>query len=363
MRVLDRLHLYLARQFFKGFFTVYMGLAFVVLLFDSVELMRRASGREFVPFRTILEMGLLKLPQMMEMLLPFVFLFGAMFAFWRLNRSHELVVIRTGGVSVWQFLKPALAVAALWGVMQVSLFNPFSAALYAKYSQLEAKYFERGIYQSFISTDGLWIRQIETDFTMILHANIVEPDLSLREINAFIFDPGFVFQRRIDADTAILSEGSWTFDRVTVTEQNGDRTSRPKLQIISSLTLDKIQESFAPPESLSVWKLPGFITVLENSGFSAMPHRLYFHSMLTTPFMLMAMVLIAACFTISPARHQKTVLLIVGGIFCGFVFYTFSDIVHALGGSGRIPVIFAAWAPFFITAFLGIATLLHNEDG
>ncbi len=363
MRALDRLHTYLVLQFFKGFLLAYSALAAVVLLFDSVELMRRASGREFIPFRTVLHMGLLKLPQMMEMLIPFVFLFGAIFVFWRLNRSHELVVIRTAGVSVWQFLKPGIIVAGAWGILQVSLFNPFSAALYGKYSQMESKYFERGIYQSFISTDGLWVRQIEDDYTMILHANVVESDFSLREINAFLFDQNFNFKRRIDASAAKLSGGQWMFENAAETKGDGERTAKKRLELRSNLTVEKIQESFAPPESLSIWKLPGFIQVLEDSGFSAMAHRLYFHGMLTTPFILIAMVLIAACFTISPSRNKNTGLLVVGGIFSGFLFYTFSDIVHALGGSGRIPVVFAAWAPFFVTAFLGIATLLHNEDG
>lgn len=363
MKVLDNLSRYLVGQFFKGFLTAYICLASIILLFDSVELMRRAAGRSNISFSKILQMGLLKLPQMMEMLLPFVFLFGAMFAFWRLNRSQELVVIRTGGISVWQFLKPAVLVASCWGLLQIVLFNPFSAALYSRYAQLEAKYFEQSLYQSSISSDGLWLRQIDDNGTLILHAGVVEPDFGLRDINGFAFDKDYNFLRRIDAQRARLEPNQWVLETSTVTEKSGGRQTLPALSIPSNLTINKIQESFSPPESLSVWELPRFIQVLESSGFSALSHRLYLQTMLTTPFILVAMVLIAACFSISPQRNKKTLFLIVGGIFTGFIYYSFSDIVHALGQSGRIPIMLAAWAPFFVTVFLGTALLLHLEDG
>ena len=141
----DRLQQYLMMQFIKGFVSAYLALASVVLLFDTVELLRRAASRDFVPASTVFGMGLLKLPQMMELLIPFVFLFGAMFVFWRLNRSHELVVIRTSGISVWQFLKPGLIIAGVWGLLQITLLNPFSAALYNKFSQLDTKYSKKHV--------------------------------------------------------------------------------------------------------------------------------------------------------------------------------------------------------------------------
>jgi lipopolysaccharide export system permease protein len=52
-----------------------------------------------------------------------------------------------------------------------------------------------------------------------------------------------------------------------------------------------------------------------------------------------------------------------GGIFSGFVIYFVSDLVAALGLSGSIPVIMAAWAPVGISILLGTVLMLHLEDG
>jgi lipopolysaccharide export system permease protein len=363
MRLHERLNRYLMGEFALGYALAFGVLAFVVCTFDAVELLRRAAGREFVSMAEIAYMAFLKLPQMMETLSPFVFLFGAIGVFWRLNRSNELVVIRTGGVSAWQFLKPALVVAGVWGVLQVALFNPFAAAMYGRFTHLEAKYFEEGINQAFISTDGLWLRQKDDSGEMIVHASIVEPDFSLRGINAFIFDNQFQFKQRVDAVSARLANNAWQFSDTTVTAADGERNQLKQLSMPSNLTPSKIQESFSPPQSLSIWQLPDFIQVLENSGFATAAHRLHFQVLLTTPFVLMAMVLLAACFSITPQRQKRTLLLITGALLAGFMFYSFSNIVHALGGSGRLPAWLAAWAPFVVTALLGVTSMLHYEDG
>ncbi len=47
----------------------------------------------------------------------------------------------------------------------------------------------------------------------------------------------------------------------------------------------------------------------------------------------------------------------------GFLLYFLSNFVFALGLSGKLPVILAAWTPAGISLTLGVASLLHLEDG
>ena len=75
------------------------------------------------------------------------------------------------------------------------------------------------------------------------------------------------------------------------------------------------------------------------------------------------MTLIAATFTLRHVRRGGTTYIIAGGVLTGFVFYFFSDLVFALGLSDSIPVTLAAWTPSGVTTLLGLAMLLHLEDG
>ena len=129
------------------------------------------------------------------------------------------------------------------------------------------------------------------------------------------------------------------------------------------MSREKILDSFAPPETISFWDLPEFIELLENAGFSATQHKLQFHRLLATPLLLAALVLLAASFSLRSQRRGRVGLVILGGVLTGFLLYFVSNIVFALGLSGGIPVILAAWTPASVTLMLGIAVLLHLEDG
>src|SRR5262249_34346327 len=102
---------YIARQFLLWCFVVFLTMATIVFLLDYVELMRRGGSHPDAPLMVLLEMAALKQPRMWQQIMPFAILFGAMLSFWRMTRSNELVVARSTGVSVWQFLAPAVLVA------------------------------------------------------------------------------------------------------------------------------------------------------------------------------------------------------------------------------------------------------------
>ncbi len=81
------------------------------------------------------------------------------------------------------------------------------------------------------------------------------------------------------------------------------------------------------------------------------------------PLLFAAIILLATSFSLRPQRRGRVGLVIFGGVITGFLLYFLSNFVFALGLSGKIPVILSAWTPAGVTLMLGIATLLHLEDG
>jgi lipopolysaccharide export system permease protein len=75
------------------------------------------------------------------------------------------------------------------------------------------------------------------------------------------------------------------------------------------------------------------------------------------------MVLLAAVFSLRPHRRGGVATTIVSGVLAGFVIYVLSNLVFALGLSAKLPVVMAAWTPAVVTLMLGVAILLHLEDG
>ena len=117
MHISPTLSVYIGRNFLFWIAVVLSGLLITVLLFDTIELLRRAAGRPAASFEVVVTMALLRLPELAQQLMPFVLLFATMLTFWRLTRSHELTVVRAAGVSVWQFLFPAVTLALVVGAV------------------------------------------------------------------------------------------------------------------------------------------------------------------------------------------------------------------------------------------------------
>jgi lipopolysaccharide export system permease protein len=319
-----------------------------------------------VTFLIISQMALLKLPHMGQLLFPFAALFGGMSAFWRLSRSQELAVTRAAGISVWQFILPALVLAMALGMFKIAAFNPLSSATLSRFQAMEAIFLKGQKSVLAISDNGLWLRQGTAEGHAVVHAvNLLQQgdQVTLQHTITYLFQGQDTFIGRIDAERAVLGDGFWRMENAWVNSPEAPPEHLAEYWLETDLTLTKIQDNFAAPETMSFWKLPEFIETLEEAGFSAIRHRLQWHSLLATPLLMCAMVLIAATFTLRHARRGATTFVIASGVFTGFILYFFSDVVFALGLSDSIPVTLAAWAPSGVASMLGLAMLFHLEDG
>lgn len=366
MRVSSTLSVYIGRHFLVGFLALFGIFLMIILTVDVIELMRRTASRPNVSLTMVVEMALLKLPHMGQKIFPFAALFGAMGIFWRLTRHHELEVTRAAGVSAWQFLLPVMIVSFVLGIGKITVLNPLAATLLTRYERLESMAFKGEVSLLALSKGGIWLRQANDTGQSVIHATRVSQqghDVELRDVIVFIYQGNNQFVGRIDADSAQLEDGFWHMRDTRISEPEKAPQFEKEYWLATDLTLDKIQDSFAIPDTMSFWDLPAFIATLEKAGFSAQRHRLYWHSLLASPLMMCAMILIAATFTLRHGRRGATVWVVGSGVLTGFIVYFFQDIVFALGMSNSLPVALAAWAPSSVATLLGVAMLLHLEDG
>ena len=368
------LSIYIGRQFLVAILATLLTMLVIIGLLELLEMIRRAANApNTVPFRIVLELVLLKLPTSAEKIYPFTFMIGAMIALSRLTRSSELVVTRAAGVSVWQFLMPGIIVALGLGVIFTTAVNPIAAQTISRFDRLEAKYISGKASLMSVLPSGLWLRQVgEKNITIngiaadeyILHSTrIVQKTLELEEVTVFLFDANHQFLGRIDAPKASLAPGYWAIEEATFASPTQRPIFYPRYDMPTQLTLAQIQDSFSAPETFSIWQLPAFIAVLEKAGFSALQHKLHLYSLIALPALLAGMVMLAAVFSLRQPRRGRTGILIVIGMVTGFFVYFMTNIIYAIGASGGLPVLLAAWSPTLILLMAGGSILLHLEDG
>lgn len=363
------LHRYFARRFAMIFGGV-LGIFFLLMgLIDLVEQIRRFSPMG-VSFADVAGLTLLNIPSGLYNILPLVMILSTVALFLGLSRSSELVVTRASGRSALKALLAPLGVALVIGLLAVAMFNPIVAATSKRFATLQEQYRSGGADVLSLSSEGLWLRQGSNDGQTLIRAARANSDgTTLYDATFLAYAPDGTPTRRIEAQSASLTRGKWMLSQVkewrlepdTNPEQNALR--HDMLELPSTLTQERIRDSFGLPDTIPIWDLPAYIRQLEQAGFSARRHAVWFQMELARPLFLMAMVLIASAFTMRPQRSGNVGLSVLMSIMLGFVLYYIRNFSQILGENGQIPVALAAWAPPVASAFLAIGLLLHMEDG
>ena len=138
--------------------------------------------------------------------------------------------------------------------------TPVSARLLVQYAGLEAKYLRGQASQLAVSRNGLWLRQGDAEHQSVIHAlRVADQGVRLDDTIIFLYGKGDHFEGRIDARSAQLQSGNWLLKRAWVSDTRGVTKYYPAYRLPTTLTRAQIQESFAPPSTISFWNLPGFI--------------------------------------------------------------------------------------------------------
>jgi lipopolysaccharide export system permease protein len=365
---------YVARRFAAMALLMVLALSALVALFDLIELLRRAATRPDANFALVSQIAALRLPYVAMQILPFAVLLGGIIAFWRLTRFSELVVARAAGISAWGFLAGPMLVALLLGLGASMALSPLSSAMLARAERLDQLYLRNVGGITALAGGRLWLRQADDGLqpqgvAIISGRPIATRDL--RPLEAFRLAEVSVWRlsaedrplARIEAGSALLQPGRWRFDGAVVFGADRVAGAPQSLDFPTALTPERIENSFASPDTLSLWALPEFIAVLENAGFSAIRHRLHFQSLLALPLLAVAMALLAAGFSMRSARRGGVAQMIAGGVSAGFALFVLDKITGEFGEAGTLPVVLAAWAPAGAGFLLAAALLLHLEDG
>lgn len=370
MRFGPTLACYIGRQFLAAVLGMLAALAGLVALFDFIELLRRSATRPDASFALVSEIAARRLPFIMMQILPFAVLLGGILCFWRLTRSSELVIARASGVSAWQFLTAPIFCAVALGLLASLGLGPISSVMLARAEALDYAYLRSGGGPLSLNGGQLWLRQADNGLTQrgvaIIHARRVEVRdraLNAQSVSVFRLDPNDRLLARIEASSATLTRSAWRFDTARAIRPDHLPEPATTIELPTDLTVTRIEDSFASPDTLSIWALPDFIGLLDRSGFSSIRHRLHFQALLAMPVLAGTMALLAAGFSMRPARRGGVARMIGGGVAAGFVLFVTSKIAGEFGQSGALPVVLAAWAPTLAGLMLIVSLLLHTEDG
>ncbi|RNF33183.1 LPS export ABC transporter permease LptG [Paracoccus methylarcula] len=364
---------YVARRFLRSFLLVAGVFLLILLLIDMIEIIRRFADRD-LGLAGAARLAALNIAGSFYSILPLITVLGGIAMFLGLARSSEMVAIRASGRSGIKVVTAPAVTAALIGILTVGLFNPLVAVTGKLFDNAVAVIERDGRQTVSVGDQAVWLRQSlmedgEEAGQIVIRARRASPDATtLYDASFMIFGQESGPVRRIEAREARLAPGEWRLSDVkdyALDQQNPEATATDgeTLSLASDLTAQRIRDGFGRPEAIPVWQLPGFIAGLERAGFSAARHRVWFQMELARPFVMAAMVMIAAAFTMQHMRGRNTGIAVLLAFAAGIGLFFLRNMAQILGDNGQVPAVMAAWAPPLVGVLLALGLILQREDG
>ena len=350
---------------FVGWVTLcLLGLASIISLIQTVELVRRVSVLTSAPPDiNFLKMALLNLPAVIELILPFAMLAGAMLCFSSWNRSNEFVAVRGFGQSVWAALGPALFSAFVIGMLLVTVINPIGAVTSKRHESQMAEIFGESDDNFSISTSGIWIRDTLETGKLIIRGDALNAETaSIINPVIYLYHDNIHLKALYKASSMQLTDKGWMLDRASRWQKDGQKTDLGNLLLPTGLDALDLRQSGLRPQSISVYLLPGFIDALERAGIPATDYRFHLYKTLSVPLLMIGIAMLAARVTLTNISRGRRSRLFLRGAFLAIVIFIFSYFMQILGSSLQVPMSVAAWTPAIAISLVGAIILARTDE-
>ena len=327
-------------------------------LLQLIDLLERTS--DILARGGILEIGrymLLRLPFLFQQVAPFAVLAGAIFTFSQLARNSELVVMRITGLSLFQIfrrtLPVALAVAAL-DLVVADQVTPRAQQALATWWAASAPGAARH------APAPRWFR-IDGDVVMVKSAT---PDGgALRGLSIYQRDDQKALIRRMTAATATREDGGWRLHDAVVTDVHEARAETMTVGAMDwHTTLRPNDAARLFSDSYEITSGTAFRSLFGKGPVDKSPSqfqtRLY--RTVAEGVAPIIMLLLALPTALGHARSNRTAPVIFG-LGCGLLYLVADGLLTAMGQTGVLPPLAAAWGAPVGFAAGAVSILLYAE--
>ncbi|HNS09461.1 MAG TPA: LptF/LptG family permease [Candidatus Ozemobacteraceae bacterium] len=360
IRILDRyIFTQLIGPFLFGFF-----LFVTIIAIDPLMSTLQSIVNENIPMSVMGRWFLNRLPQDMIFTFPMSVLLANLLVFGRMSKDSETTALRAGGTNFFRILVPVVIFA-----LMVTLFSFVFNELVVPTANQEARNIRRLEIMRLVEPEASENSVMRTSDGAFAYARKVYEKRGLMEkVLLEYYDDKGVLEKRISAGTAEWDGSAWVLK--SVIEQSYSETdglaapaTRPEMRIT---TIEESPEDFArqskKPNEMSYSELKGRIEAYERTQFMDTTEMRVGLAMKTSlPFASFFFAIIGASFGLTNSRSGAFIGFGVS-ILIIFIYYVMMSLFTALGKSGFLPPMLAAWAQNIIFAFVGFYIVKRIND-
>jgi len=340
---------------------IFMVAGAMITFSDFAEMLRRGASKN-VDILDLLKISLMRVPHLMDQLLPFIVLFTTIFTFWHLKRKNEIDVIQSTGVSYLQLLLPLLASGLFMGGVNIVFLNPGVAKLTKLAKNLENKLLFQNQGNLAVTNEGIWIRESKLNGITFFHMDKLNVSQnSGSHIKIYELGPDFQLRKEIHGKTFKTQKGGVVINDVTLI-QNNKVLYKKSLRYKTHISIEVLSQNFQPPDTVSFQEIPRTIKTLSRAGFSTKGYVMNWHIHLTQFLWFVSMIIFGAAGVLKTLPRHGSIMLVVMSVGISLVLFLVRDISYAMGEAEKISPFVAAWAPACISGMFGMSAFLHFEE-
>ena len=354
------LHKYYLKEFIKFFLIIQMIIMIIIISVDYLAKLDHFLGSQATIFQTF-GYVLLRAPIMLVGLVPSVIVLSVIAVFGLMNRSNELVAIKSSGISVYFLVRPVIISGIVLALLVFFLGETIVPITKAKSNVIEQEVI-KGKKEVHRARQDVWLRQDN----VIVHINYFNPaDKTIAGVILTELDENFNISKRIDAQKGVYQNGKWSFSKVLEQTYNKDEddyivTPYENKEYSMDLLPEDLEKIVKKSKEMSILELAEYIRKVESEGYDATTYKVDLFGKTAFPFVCVLMAMIGAALGMRSFVKESMPLGIAIGIGVSFLYWIMHGFCISLGYGNVLPPFVSAWLAnifFFCFAILFLITV------
>ena len=355
--MLKSINRYIINEYIKSLFVVIAVMLSIVLLINLLDEFNFFKSKKDLKFIFFIIFTILKIPNVLINLFPFIVLFGGIVFYLKIYNHNEVISLRVMGYSNIQIILIPALTSFVIGYIIVFLIVPFSSSMLRYYEDLRSEYNETKNLV-FVNETGIWILDKNEKEKNIIRIEKISKDFSaVSQITIYNYDSSNNFIKRIDATEGFIKDKNWQLNKVHIISSNKKNNKENYLNnynYISNVNINELKNVYKNTDTTSLLDINKEMSILEDKGYSTIDLRIRYQKLISFPIYLLAMSILSGLMIINLGKTSNYLKYGSYGVIISIIIYFLNDLSITIAKSGIISVDFSVWIPIFLIILINL---------
>ena len=355
--MLKSINRYIINEYIKSLFVVMAVMLSIILLINLLDEFNFFKSRKDLKFIFFIIFTILKIPNVLINLFPFIVLFAGIVFYLKIYNHNEVISLRVMGYSNIQIILIPALTSFIIGYVIVFLIVPFSSSMLRYYEDLRSEYNETKNLV-FVNETGIWILDTNEKEKNVIRIEKISKDYSaVSQITIYNYDASNNFIRRIDATGGLIKDKNWQLNKVyiiTANKKNNKENYLNNYNYTSNVNINELKNVYKNTETTSLLDINKEMLILEDKGYSTIDLRIRYQKLISFPIYLLAMSILSGLMIINLGKTSNYLKYGTYGVIISIIIYFLNDLSITIAKSGIISVDFSVWIPIFLIILINL---------